>query len=102
MQACAGCPDRKLLVHVVWQRDVDGIDLSAREELIDTFITAEALYAVAAAKNIELFPLARHERSQRAVAARMLERRQHGSLRNVAQSDDSVPDSLPPRRSGAV
>src|SRR3979490_3373037 len=89
-------------MHIVWEGDVHRIDFSTREELIDFVITAEPPYAIASAERLELLLLARDKSCQDAIAARMLECRQHSGLRDVTQSDDGVADGLLARLAGAA
>ena len=81
-------------MHIVRESDVHRIDFATREQLIDFIVIAEPLDAVASAKRLELLLLAGHKGCQDAVAARMLECRQHSRLGNVTQSNDGITHGL--------
>ena len=75
MQPSACSPNRVLLVHIIWQGDVDRIDVPTREELIDIAVVAQSLHAIAAAQLPQLLLLAGDQGRQHAVAAGMPEGR---------------------------
>jgi hypothetical protein len=90
MHTCSGSANRVLGVHRIRQRDVDG---NHRLQTFVEFVVVEgAIEPVALRELPTLGAVPAHDGGQPGVSARMCERRKHGDLRDMAQTDDGVAD----------
>jgi hypothetical protein len=78
-------------VQGIRQRDVDGVDVAAREQLACLLVGMEPRDAVALAQRIQLLAIVGHERGELRVAPGVLEGGEHGRLGDVAKADHGEP-----------
>jgi hypothetical protein len=90
MDACICRSDRIFGMHIVRQRDIDGIDVPAPKAIIILLIGIAQFHTIAPAELPQFFRVVGNQRSHGRVAPGMGKCRQHGNLRNMPQANNGV------------